>query len=170
MCFKIMEFIISIATFIALVIYAYFTYLIAKDTYEPYVSFFVNQIPVSSISPSPSHLGFNMSNKSKVEVEIFCKLWSKLNDEIFEFKNGFYGNNHQWILQPFTNGHGHFELKDISNKKGINLSNFLKKNNIPSLRLFIQIKYRKVGSKKWKKPSPQKYIYNFENNQFWLDV
>ncbi len=59
MCFEIANLILSILVFFTLVIYAYFTYLIAKDVYEPFVSFTFNQI-------SLSHLGFNILNKSKV--------------------------------------------------------------------------------------------------------
>ena len=70
MLFAIINLIISVITLLALIIYAYFTYLIAKDIYEPLVSFTFNQI-------SSSHLGFNIINKSKVEVEVFGKLWSK---------------------------------------------------------------------------------------------
>ena len=168
--FEVVNLILSILTFITLVIYAYFTYLIAKDVYEPFVSFMFNQIPISSSSPSPSHLGFNIINKSKVEVEVFGKLWSKIEGELFEFKGGFYGNGHPWILQPFTEGHGHFELQDITNPNDIKLSDFLKKKKISQLEFLFQIKYRKIGGNKWKKTLPQKFIYNFENKLFWLNV
>lgn len=165
--FEITNLILSVLTFVTLVIYAYFTYLIAKDVYEPFVSFYFSQIPVSPSSPSPSHLGFSMVNKGKVEVEVLGKLWSKVNKELFEFKEGFYGNEHSWILQPFTEVHGHFELKEIVNRKGIKLMDFLKKNKLSSLEFIFQIKYRKIGGSKWKISSPQKFIYNFDTNLFW---
>ncbi len=163
MWIEIASLILSILSFIALVIYAYLTYLIAKDTYEPFVSF-------SLIPYIGSHLNFSVINKSKVEVEVFGKVWSKINNKYFDFKDGFYGNGHSWILQPFTEGYGHFELMDISNKKGIKLRDFIIENKISSLDCFFQIKYHKVGSRKWKKSSPQKFVYNFEQNLFWLNV
>jgi len=150
-------------SFGALVIYAYLTYLIAKDIYNPLVSFNLKQIELS-------HLGFSMVNKSKVEVEVFGKLWSNVENEIFEFKTGFYGDEKHWILQPFTEGHGHFYLKDLKNKERIKLDTFVKKNKIPSINFNMQIKYRKVGRRKWKKTSPQNFIYNFKENLFWLNV
>lgn len=151
-------------TFIALVFYAYFTYLIAKDIYEPSVSFSFNQIP------SYSHLNFNLINKSKVEVEVYGKLWTKVGDEVFQFKSGFYGNGHPWILQPFTEGHGHLELRELINEEQIKLGGYITKNDIKDAHFNFQIKYRKVGSKKWKKQTPQKFIYSFEKELWWLNV
>lgn len=163
MSFAIVNLILSILTFLTLVIYAYFTYLIAKDVYEPLVSFTFNQI-------SSSHLGFNIINKSKVEVEVFGKLWSKKNNELFEFKKGFYGDEYPWILQPFTEGRGNFELKDIVNETGVKLKDFVEDERISSLKFIFQIKYKKVGGKKWKVSSPQKFIYDFNKDMFWLNV
>ena len=80
-----------------------------------------------------------MVNKSKVEVEVFGKLWSKVNDKLFEFEDGFYGDRRHWILQPFTEGSGHFYLKDLTNKEGVNIRNFVKKNKI--LELFRGVTY-----------------------------
>lgn len=163
MFFEVANLIISILVFIALVIYAYFTYLIAKDVYEPFVSFIFKQIEFS-------HLGFSMINKGKSEVEVFGKLWSKINDELFEFKGGSYGDGRAWVLQPFTETHGHFELKEITNKKGIKLEEFVKNKKISSFEFSFQIKYRKVGSNNWKKSSPQNFIYVFDKNLFWANV
>jgi len=163
MFFEIANLTLATLSFVALVIYAYFTYLIAKDVYEPFVSFTFSQIELS-------HLRFSLVNKSKVEVEVFGKLWSKINNQLFEFKDGFYGNGHPWILQPFTEGHGHFELKDLVNDKGVKLAEFIKNNKTSSLEFIFQIKYRKTGSNKWKKSSPQKFVYNFDKSLFWLNV
>ena len=150
-------------SFIALVVYAYLTYLIAKDIYNPLISFSLKQIELN-------HLGFTMVNKSKVEVEVFGKLWSNIKNEIFEFNDGFYGDKSKWILQPFTEGFGHFWLKDLKNKEGVNLDNFVKKKSISSINFNMQIKYRKVGRKKWTKTSPQNFVYDFKNNMFCLNV
>lgn len=170
MFFEITNLILSVLTFIVLIIYAYCTYLIAKDVYEPFVSFSFKQIPVSPSSSSPSHLGFNMLNRSKVEVEVFGKLWSKVDDKLFEGQGGFYGDGYSWILQPFTEGFGHLELRGITSKEGIELNKFIKTKKISSIKFNFQIKYRKVGSKNWKKSSPQKYVYNFDQELLWLDV
>lgn len=163
MTFELANLVISILTLIGLGIYAYFTYLIAKDIYNPLVSFTLKQIELT-------HLGFSMTNKGKVEVEVFGKLWAVVNNELFEFKGGFYGDKTRWILQPFTEGFGHFYLKDLTNKEDVKLEDFVKKNKISSINFNMQIRYRKFGSKKWIKTSPQNFIYNFDKNLFWLNV
>jgi hypothetical protein len=163
MWIEIVSLILSILSFIALVIYAYFTYLIAKDSYDPFVSF-------SLIPFIKSHINFSIVNKSKIEVEVFGKMWLNFNKEYFDFKRGFYGNGYSWILQPFTEGDGHFDLMDMTNKEGIKLIDFISVNKVSSANVFFQIKYHKVGSKKWKKSSPQKFFYDFEKNLFWLNV
>ena len=158
-------------SFIALVVYAYLTYLIAKDIYNPLVSFSLRQIKEGK-EDEPTHLGFTMINKSKVEVEVFGKLWSKVNNELFEFKDGFYGDKRHWILQPFTEGFGHFYLKDLKNKDGMKIVDFINKNKISSIKFNMEIKYRKTDGiwKKWRKTSPQNFIYNFDQKLFWLNV
>jgi hypothetical protein len=163
MCLEIAKFILSILTLLVLSIYAYFTYLIAKDVNEPFLSFTLNQ-------HSLTHLGFSVVNKSKVEVEIFSKLKAKINNKFFEPKGGFYDNKTSWILQPFTEGKGHFNLKDLVDSNGIRLEDLMQEGEISSLKFTLRIRYRKVGSNKWKKSSPQPYAYNFNNNEFWLDV
>ncbi len=152
-------------SFIALVVYAYLTYLIAKDIYNPLVSFNLKQIELT-------HLGFTMVNKSKVEVEVFGKVWCKIEEHIFDFKDGFYGDKGRWILQPFTEGFGHFDLKDLTNKNGTNLIDYAKKKKIPLTTFNMQIRYRKTFGiiRIWKKTSPQNFRYNFEQNLFWLNV
>jgi|TARA_Y100000310_G_scaffold329554_1_gene399641 hypothetical protein len=112
MLFEVANLMLSVLTIIALIIYAYFTYLIAKDVSEPFVSFTIKQIP------GTSHLNFSMINKSKLEVEVFGKLWAKTNEGLFNFKDGSYGGGKPWILQPFTESSGHFELKEITNENG----------------------------------------------------
>ncbi len=163
MYFEIINLILSILTFLALVVYAYFTYLIARDVNEPFVSFTLSQI-------SDSHIRFDMVNKSKVEVEVFSKLWSEIGNHLFKFKDGFYGKGHSWILQPFTQGNGHFRLETLTNNEGIKLDDFVKNKSISSIDFLFQIKYRKIGSTRWKKSSPQKFAYNFDKNLFWLNV
>jgi len=153
-------------SFVALVVYAYLTYLMAKDIYNPLVSFNLKQIEFS-------HLGFFMANKSKVEVEVFGKLWCKIENEIFDFKEGFYGNKKHWILQPFTEGFGHFWLKDLTNKEGVNIETFVKKKQVSLINFNMQIKYRGtegILGRKWRKTSPQNFVYRFDENLFWLNV
>ena len=159
------NFVLPFLTFIALIFYAYFTYLIAKDVYEPFVSFSFNQF-----FPSSSDLGFHLINKSKVEIEVYGKLLLKLKESIFEDKKGFYGNETSWILQPFTEGNGHIELKNLTNKNGVKLEDFIKENKTALIEFTFQIKYRKVGSIFWKKSSQQNFKYDFGKGLMWSKV
>lgn len=150
-------------TFLVLTIYCYFTYLIAKESKETFISFTLKQLEFS-------HLGFEMDNKSRVEIKVFSKIWVNYNNEIFEFKKGFYADESFWILQPFTKGGGHFYLEQLKNKEGFNLFDCLKEMNEDAVKIHVQIKYKRVGSRKWKKSSPQSFIYDFNTGKFWLNV
>ncbi len=158
-------------SFGALIIYAYLTYLITKDIYNPLVSFSLKQIEEKK-KEKFTHLGFTMVNKSKVEVEVFGKLWCKIGNMIFDFKDGFYGDKKHWILQPFTEGFGHLYLKNLTSQKGISLKYFVKKNKISSINFNMEIRYKKTEGiwKKWRKTSPQNFVYDFDKNLFWLNV
>jgi hypothetical protein len=111
-----------------------------------------------------------MQNRSKVEVEVFGKLWSNVRGHRFEFKDSFYGDGHSWILQPFTEGKGHFYLTDLICQEGIRLEDLINEWQIKSIKINFQIRYRKVGSLNWKKSSPQNFAYSFKENVFWLNV
>lgn len=118
----IVTLIIAIFTLIGLGIYAYFTWLIAKDTQEIFVSFdlkqTINQLNIGKISPShisPSNISFMVVNRTKFEVEVFSKVLAKINKQKFEFRDGFYGDNTNMLVQPFASGGGSFDLKNLEN-------------------------------------------------------
>jgi len=157
--------IIGCLSLIALIVYASLTYQIVKDSKEPLVSFSLNKIE----DEIEGHINFTMVNKSKVDVEVWSKVWIKINENTFS-DNGFYGNKSPWVLQPFTQGNGHFILEKLETKDGIKLNNFLNKENMSSVKINIQIRYGKVGKKKWKKSSVHRYVYDFNTRIFWLDV
>lgn len=172
----IVSLIISILTLIGLGIYAYFTWLIAKDTQEIFISFTIQQtIQQTQNQPntpkvSPSHISFGAVNRTKFEVEVFGKVWTKIDNQIFEFKKGFYAYDTNMLIQPFMTGGGGFDLNDLENKQGINLGTFVKENNISSIKFYTKIKYRKVGTKKFKIASTQPYHYDFKTHKFWWNV
>lgn len=166
----IVSLIISILTLVGLGIYAYFTWLIAKDTQEIFVSFNLEQTIKHYPKESHSKISFGVVNRTKFEVEVFSKVWSIINNERFEFMTGFYGDDTNMLVQPFATGGGAFDLKDLENNKKENLETFSKKNNISSIKFNIQLKYRKVGTKKFKTTSTQPYHYDFKTHKFWWDV
>lgn len=173
---EVVSLIISILTLIGLGIYAYFTWLIAKDTQEIFISFTIQQTIQQILNQpnapkvSPSHISFGAVNRTKFEVEVFGKVWAKINNQIFEFKKGFYAYNTNMLVQPFMTGGGGFDLNDLENQQGISLGTFAKENNISAIKFNVKIKYRKVGTKKFKVTSAQPYHYDFKTNRFWWDV
>lgn len=143
-------------------------WVIAKDIYEPLIN--------SSLSfkymIDSSDIEFHLSNRSKVETEVHGKVWAKTEYGTFEFKKGFYGNMAPWIVQPHTDVHGFFNLNNLENKAGEKLESFVRNKKIESITFSIQLKYRRTGTTKWRKNSPQRYFFKFGLNdqQFWLDV
>ena len=157
------NFILSFLTFIALVVYASFTYKIARENYIPLISITIKQ-------GNKSHLNFYMWNHSKVEVETFCKIKANTNEGVFEFKTGFYGDKHPWMLPPLMSVVGNFNLKELVNEQGKTLEEFWKLGKIEHMRFTSYLKYRKAkGIRKWKKYLLQNWVYNFKTNAFWLD-
>ena len=110
-----------------------------------------------------------MVNLSLFDSEVWCKVRTKVGEEIFS-DNGFYGNKSPWILQAQTKANGHFRLGNLENSKGVKLKELRKEEGLPSIKLYIQIKYRDLGGKFWKKSPVQRYYYDFESDNFWLDV
>jgi hypothetical protein len=160
-------------SFGALIVYTYLTYLILKEKYKSLVSFYLNGLK------EKSHIGFNMDNMSEVEVEVFGIVWVKINNKLFEFKDGFYGNKKHWILQPKTKVFGNFYLNNLEDERGIKIEDFLRENKKNSISFNVEIKYKRILKNKFlrrfwkikgKKTSPQKYFHNFDNGDFWLDV
>jgi len=155
---------VGILNFVALVAYAHVTYQIAKDRKDPLVSFSLHKI-----EDEIRHIKFIMTNNSKVNVEVWSKVWVKINDNTFS-GGGFYGDESPWVLQPFMQGNGHFKLNNLQNGENTNLNDFIEHNNISTAKVNIQIRYRRVGKQKWKKSSVHTYAYDFEKDMFWLDV
>lgn len=151
---------------IVLIVYAGLTYIIASDTQKFFVSFMLQQEPKN---PS-SKIIFSAINNSKSEVEVFSKVWSKVNGQVFTFKKGFYANSSAYPIQPFSQGGGSFDLNDLTNNSGMSMKDFVKQNNTDRIEFKIQIHYKKTGGWRWKKSSPLQYVYYPKTNVFWLDV
>lgn len=157
------DLVLSLLNLLILAVYSYLTYQIAKDKKDALVSFSLTKIE----DGSKGHILFKMINKSKVDVEIRSKLW--VNSGNIEFSDlGFYGDKTSWVLQPFSEGQGHFRIPNLQSKTGMKFGDFEKKES--SVKLKIQIKYRRIGKKNWKKSTIHNYIYDISKDLFWLDV
>lgn len=161
------NFVLGILTFLTLLAYTYFTYRIAEGDRKPRVSFNLFQI----IGEGNGHIGFSMLNKSKVDVEVWAKIWTKIGNSFFS-DTGFYGDKSPWALESFMQGKGHFIIGNLVNSNGDRIDDIIKKREIrDNIKLYIQIRYKKIGKMKtWKKSLVQRYVYDFKNDRFWLDV
>lgn len=157
---NLLSLLISFLTLLVL----YCTYLIDKknDSNLPTISTNLKQI-------KDSHIGFHVKNYSKVEVEISTKIKTKINESILDL-DGFYGSKSSLILPPFIEENGHFDLKDLRDKKGKVFTKFVEYEGLAAIRFIFYLKYRKIGDTKWKEQSPQIWIYHIKDNKIWRDV
>jgi hypothetical protein len=158
-------FVVSCLNLLALITFSYLTYQLARDKKDALVSFSLNKIE----DGSKGHISYKMNNNSLVNVEVWSKCWIKIENKVFS-DNGFYGNKSPWFLQPFTEGYGHFRIGNFETEQKEKLSEFIKEKSINSLRLKIQIRYKRIGKGDWKKSPVHTYFYDLVNERFWLDV
>ncbi|MFH0951802.1 MAG: hypothetical protein V1838_01285 [Patescibacteria group bacterium] len=154
-----------ILTFIALLIYAYYTYLIAKDAWSPSASFYFQP-----------HLGnqyyydFFITNHSKLSLQCWCKLNATLNNQIINL-GGFYSGESSFDVQPFAKVKGHFAIKYFLDKTSFTFDELEKIDNYRDLKnglhLNIEFWYNPIQNKKDKIKNPsQPYFYDFKRKMF----
>ena len=163
MNWELLNFILGFLTVIFLGLYVIFTYRISKESIRPIVSIILKQ-------GERSHLNFYMKNHSLVETKSFVKIWTNIKKERFEFNEGPYGYKAPWINPPLTVLNGHFELQELVNKQNENLEKYVKSRKIKSIEFIVYITYKRFGGRRWVVPSPQRWIYNFDTQEFWLDI
>jgi len=135
------NFVLGILTFFVLLAYTYFTYRIAEADRKPRVSFTLSQIQDNT----RGHISFSMLNKSKVDVEVWAKVWVKIGENVFSDK-GFYGDKSFWELEPFMQGKGHFRISNLVDSNENSIHKLFNAGKLPeTIKLYIQIKYKKVG-------------------------
>lgn len=102
-----------VLTLAALVVYCYYTYLIAKDASTPSAAF-----SLVKLQDSPYHFAFLIHNHSKLSL----RCWCRLNPTVYGQQvmlGGFYGGETSFDIQPYGTVNGHFNLAmDILSKVG----------------------------------------------------
>lgn len=96
-----------ILTLGVLIIYTYYTYLLAKYQIIPSASFGLVQSP-----DDPYHFAFIMSNQSKYPIKCWCNLNATTRGTNLLYK-GFYSGDEPRLLQPEDRRTGHFRIKDL---------------------------------------------------------
>ena len=146
----------------ALIVYAYYTYLIAKDAYTPSASF-----AIQPYINDPFHFAFILQNHSKVSLNCWCKLNPTVYNQQIDLDK-FYGGKTSFDLQPFGNAMGHFDIRDILAKSERALeemqSKYKKEDVKKQLYLNIEFWYNPVGvNNKFENPK-QPHFFDFKRN------
>lgn len=168
--FKILEQFANFAlilTLAAILIYVYYTYLIAKDAWTPHASFV--------LMPYPSdlhHFAFLIQNHSKVSLKCWCNLNATVNGQDV-FLDGFYNGQSSFDLQPFGAANGHFAIQDILTKANLNIQVMKKKATSDNLKkqLYLNIDFWYSADNNDKKihNSNQPYYFDFARDVIVLD-
>jgi hypothetical protein len=101
-----------VLTLAALVVYCYYTYLIAKEASTPSAAF-----SLLKLQDSPYHFAFLLHNHCKLSLQCWCRLNATVYGQPVPL-DGFYGGQTSFDVQPFGAANGHFNLADILSKVG----------------------------------------------------
>ena len=151
----------------ALIAYAYFNYLIAKDAYTPSASF-----ALQPYINDPYHFAFILQNHSKVSLNCWCKLNPTVYGQNIDLDK-FYGAKTSFDLQPFGNAMGHFDIRDILTRANRTLEELQEKytNSDVKKQLYFDIEfwYNTVGFD-YKVTNPkQPHYFDFKRNRLVAD-
>jgi hypothetical protein len=148
-----------VLTLAVLIIYAYHTYLLAKDAWTPSAAFVLEPYP-----SHPYHFLFLLQNHSKVSLQCWCNLNATVYGQPVAL-DGFYGGKTSFDLQPFGVATGHFDLSDILCKANRTVEE-MKHKASPSdtkqqLRLEIEFWYNAFGSTSAVRNVKQPHYFDF---------
>ena len=151
-----------ILTLAAVLLYVYYTYLIASEAWIPSASFVLKPYP-----NKPYHFAFIIKNYSKVSLQCWCRLNVTVYGQSVP-SSGFYGGKHSFDFQPFGGGNGHFDIQDLLSPAGYNIQQMKQaansNNTKTQLYLNIEFWYNPVGSKLKTENSRQPHYFDFVND------
>lgn len=126
-----------VLTLAAVLVYVYYTYLLAKDVWTPSASF-----ALKPYSNDPYHFAFLIQNHSKVSLKCWCNLNATVDGQSVSL-GGFYSGQSSFDLQPFGGGNGHFDIQDILAKANRNLQEMkqMAGSNNPKEQLYLNIEF-----------------------------
>lgn len=151
-----------VLTLAALIIYSYYTYLIAKDAWTPSASFAIVQVPGSH-----HHFLFLIQNHSKMSLRCWCRLNPSVYGQQVEL-DAFYGGQTSFDVQPFGTAQGHFDLAtDILTKVGRTPQEMRQKVAPADIKrqlyLDIEFWYQPYGSSQVYKNVKQPHYFDFSS-------
>jgi len=146
-------------TLAILILYTYYTYLIAREAWTPSASFALKPYP-----GTPYHFAFILQNHSKLSLNCWCNLNATV-DGLPVSLGGFYSGESSFDLQPFGGGNGHFDINDIISKAKRSLQemeqNAANSNQKEQLYLNIEFWYNPVGSSEIVRNPRQPHYFSF---------
>lgn len=101
-----------VLTLAVVVLYCYYTYVIAKEASTPSAAFSLMKLP-----DNPCHFAFLIQNHSKLSLQCWCRLNATVYGQTVSL-DGFYGGQTSFDVQPFGAANGHFNLADMLSKVG----------------------------------------------------
>jgi len=156
-----------IFTLAAVVIYAYYSFLLAKEAWIPSASF--------SLQPSandPYHFVFILQNHSKFSLSCWCKLNASVHSHSVSIE-GFYDGETPYDLQPLGIASGHFDIRDLVAKADHTVEELEKQTHDVSIKqqLYFDIEfwYNRIGTKAVVQNPRQPYYFNFRRKTMIAD-
>ena len=144
-----------------LIVYAYHTFLLARDAWTPSASFVLRALP-----NDPYHFAFLLQNHSKLSLNCWCNLNATIYGQPVA-SDGFYGGKSSFDLQPFGSAMGHFNVRDLLAKSNRTIEEMRANASVDStrqqLRLNIDFWYNPVGVTTPTHNVPQPHYFDFRN-------
>ena len=148
-----------ILTLAVLLVYAYHTYLLARDAWTPSAAFVLSPYP-----SEPYHFAFIVQNHSKLSLQCWCNLNATVYGQPVAL-DGFYGGKSSFDLQPFGSSIGHFDLRNILSNTNRTVEELKQKacssDTKRQLRLEIDFWYNSLGSKSAVRNVKQPHYFDF---------
>jgi len=148
-----------ILTLAAVLVYVYYTYLIAKEAWTPSASFSLVADPRDKY-----HVIFILNNHSKLSLNCWCNLNTIVEGEKVSL-GGFYSGESSFDLQPFGSANGHFYIKDILAKANKTIEEMNRKISPDTIKklLYMNIEfwYNSIGSRHFVRNPRQPHYFNF---------
>ena len=148
-----------VLTLAMLLVYAYYTYLLAKEAWTPSASFALKTDP-----NNPYHFAFLIKSYSKVSLECWCNLNPTVYGQAVSLA-GFYGGQSSFDLQPFGTVNGVFCIEDILSKTNRTLKEMDEMagsgHGKEQLYLDIEFWYNPIGTNSVTRNPRQPHYFDF---------
>jgi len=148
-----------VLTFVALLLYVYYTYVLAREASALSAAITLTQTPTD-----PLHILVHVTNSSKVSLQCYANLHATVKGKPVNLL-GFYGGDSAFDVQPFSVVHGHFDLRDLLAKAGENEHQMIATiaaQDKTGLYLDLEFWYAPAGTRRTFHNPRQPHYFDFE--------